>query len=279
MFRDVTFGQYYPIDSFVHRMDPRAKLILSLIYMVAVFMAESFFSFVFIAAIFVLMVVASRLPFRTVIKTVKPVLILVVFTAVLNLLFVNDGKVIFEWWIIRITDGGLIFSARMVLRLIFLVIGASILTLTTTPVDLTHGLESLLRPLNKIKVPVYEIALIMSIALKFIPTLMDETDRIIRAQKARGADFDTGNLLQRAKAFIPILIPLLISSFRRAEELSLAMDSRCYGYTVNRTKMKVLKFSKRDFVATVVVLVLIAAMLFVRYGEGLLGGAFPWMYI
>jgi len=279
MFRDVTFGQYYPIDSFVHRMDPRAKLILSLVYMVAVFMAESFFSFAFIAAIFALMVIASRLPIKTVIKTVKPVLILVVFTAVLNLLFVSDGEVIFEWWIIRITDGGLIFSVRMVLRLLFLVTGASILTLTTTPVNLTHGLESLLRPLNKIKVPVYEIALIMSIALKFIPTLMDETDRIIRAQKARGADFDTGNLLQRAKAFVPILIPLLISSFRRAEELSLAMDSRCYGYTVNRTKMKVLRFGKRDFIATVVVLTLIAMMLFVRYGGSILGEAFPWMYV
>ncbi|MEG1710563.1 MAG: energy-coupling factor transporter transmembrane component T [Clostridia bacterium] len=279
MFRDITFGQYYPVKSFVHSMDPRAKLVLSIVYMVGVFLATSFFGFAFVALLLLLMVIASKIPLNMVLKTVKPVLILVVFTAVLNLFFVTDGKVLWHWWIITITEGGLIFSGRMVLRLLFLVMGASILTLTTTPVDLTHGLEVLMYPLTFIKFPVHELALIMSIALKFIPNLMDETDRIIRAQKARGADFDTGNIFRRAKAFIPILIPLLISSFRRADELALAMDSRCYGYTTKRTKMKLLKFTYRDLIGTIIVVIIIAAMITLNSMKGTLGGIYPWMYI
>ena len=191
MLKDITFGQYYPADSFVHKIDPRSKLILSLIYMVSVFFVDSFFQFAFIALLLCLMIIFSKLPVKTVFKTVKPVLILVTITALLNLFFVQSGEVLWEWWIIKLTSGGVIYSLRMVLRLLFIVMGASILTLTTTPLLLTDGLEKLLSPLNKIHFPVHELALIMSIALRYIPTLMDEADRIIRAQKARGADFDT----------------------------------------------------------------------------------------
>lgn len=279
MFRDVTFGQYYPVKSFVHSMDPRSKLLLIIVYMVAVFMADSFFSFVFIGAILALMIIFAHLPLKTVVKTVKPVLILVAFTAILNALFITDGEVLFSWWIITVTDGGLIFAGRMVLRLVFLVMGSSVLTLTTTPVDLTHALENLLKPLNAIKFPVYIVALIMSIALKSIPILMEETDRIIRAQKSRGADFESGGIIKRAKAFIPVIIPLLISAFRSADELASAMDSRCFGYTPNRTKMKVLKFTRKDLIGSLVVVILIAAMLYFKYSQGIYGELYPWMYI
>lgn len=278
MFRDVTFGQYYPVKSFVHSMDPRSKLILMIVYMVVVFMADSFFSYIYVALMLALMISCSRLPLKTVVKTVKPVLILVVLTAIINLLFISEGNVVFSWWIITVTDGGLIFAGKMVLRLVFLVMGSSILTLTTTPVDLTHALESLLKPLNAIKFPVYMLALIMSIALKSIPILMDETDRIIRAQKSRGADFDTGGIIKRAKAFIPVLIPLLISALRSADELASAMDSRCFGYTQNRTKMKRLKFTKNDLIGTLVMVAIITVMLYFKYSKGVYGEVMPWMY-
>lgn len=260
-------------------MDPRSKLILMIVYMVVVFMADSFFSYIYVALMLALMISCSRLPLKTVVKTVKPVLILVVLTAIINLLFISEGNVVFSWWIITVTDGGLIFAGKMVLRLVFLVMGSSILTLTTTPVDLTHALESLLKPLNAIKFPVYMLALIMSIALKSIPILMDETDRIIRAQKSRGADFDTGGIIKRAKAFIPVLIPLLISALRSADELASAMDSRCFGYTQNRTKMKRLKFTKNDIIGTLVMVAIITVMLYFKYSKGVYGEVMPWMYV
>lgn len=278
MLKDITFGQYYPADSFVHKMDPRSKLILSLIYMVSVFFVDSFFQFAFIALLLCLMIIFSKLPVKTVFKTVKPVLILVTITALLNLFFVQSGEVLWEWWIIKLTSGGVIYSLRMVLRLLFIVMGASILTLTTTPLLLTDGLEKLLSPLNKIHFPVHELALIMSIALRYIPTLMDEADRIIRAQKARGADFDTGSIFKRVKAFIPILIPLLISSLRSADELALAMESRCYGYTEKRTKLKILRFTSKDLIASLTVILLIGAMLVIKYNASVWGESFPWMY-
>ena len=228
MFRDVAFGQYYPAKSFIHKMDARIKIVLSLLYMVGIFFIQSFFGFGVIFVFLALMIIASRVPFKSVVKSIKPILILLVFTTILNLFFVSSGDVLVEWWIFRITYYGLISAGKMILRLLLLVMGASILTLTTTPVDLTHAIEKLLKPLNVIHFPVHELALIMSITLRFIPSLMDETDRIIRAQKARGADFESGNIFKRAKAFIPILIPLLIGAFKRADELAIAMDSRCY---------------------------------------------------
>ncbi len=244
--KDVTFGQFYPVNSFVHKMDPRTKILLVIAYIVAIFLVKNFVGFVVMGAFLVIAILASRVPVRSVIKSVKPVLFLVIFTAILNLLFYSEGEVVFTFWIVKIRDGALRFSGFMALRLIMLVLGTSLLTLTTQPVALTDGIESLLKPLKVVRFPVHELALVMSIALRFIPTLMDETDRIIRAQKARGADFESGNLISRAKALLPILIPLLISAFRRADELADAMDARCYSGSKGRTKMKVLKMGIRD---------------------------------
>ena len=216
MFRDVAFGQYYPAKSFVHRMDPRVKILLNLLYMITIFLVQSYFGYALMLAYLLISIFASRIPLKSVLKSVKGIIFLALFTAIINLFFVKSGNMLVDWWIFRITDDGVNFAVKMVVRLVFIVTSASLLTLTTTPVDLTHGIESLLKPLTWIKVPVDEFALIMSITLRFIPTLMDETDRIIRAQKARGASFDTGGLIARAKAFVPILIPLLVNAFRRA---------------------------------------------------------------
>lgn len=279
MFRDVTFGQYYPVESFIHKMDARIKIILSVLYLVGIFFLSSFFQFGIIFLFLIIIVIASKVPIRSVIKSIKPILVLIVFTVVLNLFFVNEGDVLLKWWIFRITYGGLISAGRMLLRLIMLVMGASILTLTTTPVELTHAIESLLKPLRIIKFPVHEFALIMSIALKFIPSLMDETDRIIRAQSARGASFDTGSLFARTKAFIPILIPLLVSSFRRAEELAWAMDSRCYNGGVGRTKMKIMRTTWRDFLGLFIMLLFIGAIVVLKVFEPQLIDMFGFMYV
>lgn len=225
------------------------------------------------------MVAVSGVPVRSVVKSIKPILILLIFTTALNLFFVSEGEVLVEWWIFRITEGGLIFAAKMILRLLLLVMGASLLTLTTTPVDLTHAIEKLLKPLNVVHFPVHELALIMSITLRFIPSLMDETDRIIRAQKARGADFESGNIFKRAKAFIPILIPLLIGAFKRADELAVAMDSRCYRGAKGRTKMKILKTGWRDWVGAAVLVVFFAAVITLNFLQPQLGAQLPWLYV
>ncbi len=279
MFRDVAFGQYYPAKSFIHKMDARIKIVLSLLYMVGIFFIQSFFGFGVIFVFLALMIIASRVPFKSVVKSIKPILILLVFTTILNLFFVSSGDVLVEWWIFRITYGGLIFAGKMILRLLLLVMGASILTLTTTPVDLTHAIEKLLKPLNVIHFPVHELALIMSITLRFIPSLMDETDRIIRAQKARGADFESGNIFKRAKAFIPILIPLLIGAFKRADELAIAMDSRCYKGAKGRTKMKILKAGWRDFVGSLVLLIFFGGVIALNFLQPQLEPALPWMFL
>lgn len=261
MLRDVAFGQYYPTESFVHRMDPRAKILLIILYITAIFCAVTYFSFALVAFVLIVTIAVSGVPFRSVLKSVKPILFIIIFTAVLNLLFPRDGNVLVEFWIIRITDAAVSFTVMMVLRLVLLVMGTSLLTFTTTPVALTDGIEALLKPLKLVRFPVHELALIMSIALRFIPTLMDETDRIIRAQKARGADFESGNLFRRAKAMLPILIPLLISAFRRADELSDAMESRCYAGAKGRTKFKRLRFGWRDLIGALVYVGLTAAVI------------------
>ncbi len=280
MFRDVTFGQYYPSDSFVHKMDARVKLLLNLVYLVGIFFVVSFVGFAWITLFLLVAILASRVPVRNVLKSVKGVLFLLFFTVILNIFFTKGDNLLVKWWIIEIYAEGLIFAGKMFLRLSYLVIGSSILTLTTTPVDLTHALESLLKPLTWIKVPVHDLALIMSLALSLIPSLINETDRIIRAQKARGADFDTGGLIKRAKAFVPILIPLLVSSFRRAEELAFAMNSRCYEGATHRTCMRVMKLSWRDFFGTSVVLVFFVAV-FIVYGTQTTWGTaeqLGWLY-
>lgn len=276
MLNDVTFGQYYPSQSFVHKLDPRIKLLALIAYIVLLFVANNFYSLFLCALVLFIAVAASHVPVGSVLRSVKAILFILVFTAVLNLFFHKGEHLLTpENWGIRIYREGVVYTIFFVLRLFFLVMGSSILTLTTTPVALTDGIESLLKPLTYIRFPVHELALIMSIALRFIPTLIDETNRIIAAQKARGADFESGNLIKRVKAIIPILIPLLISAFRRAEELGDAMDARCYSGSKNRTKYKKLKFGVRDLVAALIFGALIAGVvLFNIYGSTI----FPALY-
>ena len=249
MLNDVTFGQYYPTKSFVHNMDPRAKLLLVIAYIVAIFIANNFFGLILVTLALLFFILLARVPFGRVLRSIKMILFLIIFTAILNLLFYAGGEddiVLAEWWIITISWQSIINTIFLAMRLLLLVLGTAILTLTTTPVALTDGIESLLKPLKYIKFPVHELALIMSIALRFIPSLMEETNRIISAQKARGANFEKGGLIRRAKAMIPVLIPLLVSAFRRAEDLGDAMDARCYSGAKGRTKYKKLTFTWRD---------------------------------
>ncbi|MDE6442253.1 MAG: energy-coupling factor transporter transmembrane protein EcfT [Clostridia bacterium] len=260
MLNDVIFGQYYPAKSFAHKADPRIKLLALIAYIVALFIANNFYSLVLGLIVLIITVIASRVPIGSVLRSVKAIIILLVFTAVLNLFFHGGDNLLWQWGIIKIYREGVIFTIFFILRLFFLVMGSALLTLTTTPVELTDGIESLLTPLKWIRFPVHELALIMSIALRFIPTLIDETNRIISAQKARGADFESGNIFKRIKAIVPILIPLLISAFRRAEELGDAMDARCYSGSKNRTKYKKLKFGWRDIIVTLLFAGLIAGV-------------------
>ena len=274
MLNDVTFGQYYPAKSFVHSMDPRAKIVFVIAYIVAVFLAKNFFGLAAVILFLIVAVAFSRVPFGRVLRSVKMILFLIIFTAVLNLFFYSGSssyKPLVDWWIITITYESIINTIFLAFRLFLLVMGTSVLTLTTTPVALTDGIESLLTPLKWIKFPVHELALIMSIALRFIPTLMDETNRIVAAQKARGADFETGGLIKRAKAVVPILIPLLVSAFRRAEDLGDAMDARCYSGAKGRTKYKKLTFTWRDLVGLLFVAALITGIVFLNI---YLGGKF-----
>ncbi len=262
MLNDVTFGQYYPAQSFVHKTDPRTKLLALIAFIVLLFVSNNFYSLFACAIVIVAAIIAARVPFLRALRSVKGILFILIFTAVLNLFFHGgeEENLLASWWIIKIYREGIIFTVFLMLRLFFLVMASSILTLTTTPVALTDGIESLLKPLKYIKFPVHELALIMSIALRFIPTLIDETNRIISAQKARGADFESGNVFKRIKAIVPILIPLLISAFRRADELGDAMDARCYSGSKNRTKYKKLKFGVRDLVTVLIFAVLIAGV-------------------
>ena len=238
MFRDVSFGQYYPPNSVIHKLDARVKLLLTLMYVIGIFFVKSYFGFMLTTVVLIAIILLAKLPMVSVLKSVKGVLLIVLFTAILNLFLIKDGEVLVHWQIFTITKNGVHTTIKMVLRLVLLISGASLLSLTTTPVELADGVESLMSPLKLIKVPVRDIAMIMSIALRFIPTLFEETNKIISAQKARGASFDTGGLFARAKALLPVLIPLFVNSFRRADELAFAMDARCYNATEKRTKMK-----------------------------------------
>ena len=264
--KDVTFGQYYPTKSFVHNMDARVKLLLTIAYIVAVFLVQSFHFLGFAACLLFLVVatVLAKVPLLKMLKSIKVIIFFIVFSAVLQIFFNSNGTLLAEWWIFKITDIGLLNAGFIAARITLIVLGASLLTFTTSPVELADGIESLLYPLKWIKFPVHEFALIMSIALRFIPTLLDETDRIIKAQKARGADFESGNIFKRAKALIPVLIPLLISSFRRADELADAMDARCYAGSKNRTKYKKMKLSYRDLLGTILMAGLITGVIFLN---------------
>ena len=261
MLKDITLGQFFPGNSVIHRLDPRTKLVMLVVYIVALFTAAGWIgyalSFVFLAAC----IAISRIPLKSIVRGMKPMVIILIFTGLLNLFMTQGDTVLAKFWIITITLEGVSRAAQMVIRILMLVTGTFLLTYTTSPISLTDGLESLLSPLKKIKVPVHELAMMMCIALRFIPTLIEETDKIMSAQKARGADFETGNLMQRVKALVPILIPLFISAFRRADELATAMECRCYHGGEGRTKMKLLRYKRIDFGAYGVGGLLLAGMI------------------
>lgn len=256
MIKDITIGQYLPGDSFIHKLDPRVKIMLSFIFIIAVFIVNNFFGYALIAVFTLITILVSKVPFKYIFKGIKPIIWIIIFTAVLNI-WLTPGNVLYKLGPVEITDKGLNLAIFMVFRLIFLIIGTSLLTLTTTPISLTDGIERLLNPFKKIGLPAHELAMMMTIALRFIPTLLDETDKIMKAQKARGADFESGNVLKRAKNLVPLLVPLFISSFRRADDLAMAMEARCYRGGEGRTRLKQLKVEGRDYVALLAVLLLI----------------------
>ncbi len=260
---DVSFGQYYPASSFVHKCDPRTKLLFLIVFIVAVFIADTFYALGACALVFIVLTAFSKVPVKSLLKSVKAILFLLAFTAFLNLFFYSGKTVLASWWIFTITKEGLLYAAFLAVRLFLLVLASTLLTLTTSPVSLTDGIESLLYPLKLVRFPVHELALIMSIALRFIPILTDETSRIMNAQKARGADFETGGLIKRIKAVLPVLIPLIISAVRRADELGDAMDARCYSGG-KRTKYKKLTFAWRDFIAFALGAALLAGVILLK---------------
>lgn len=261
--KDITLGQYFPGNSPIHRLDPRAKLVALILYIVALFLCKWFISYALIFVVLVLVVALSTVKPKALLRGMKPILILLIFTAVLNM-FYTPGRELVSFWVFTITYEGILHAFFMVLRIILLISCTFLLTYTTSPLALTDGLEGLLSPLKKIKVPVHELAMMMSIALRFIPTLIEETDKIMSAQRARGADFDTGNLVQKAKALIPLLVPLFISAFRRADELATAMECRCYHGGVGRTRMNKLHFRPADGL-------FMAAALIIAVAVGILG--------
>lgn len=264
MIRDITLGQYYPEQSVIHRLDARTKILGTLLYIIEIFLVNSFAGFGLVILALGVLIGISRVPVRFIFKGLKAVVFIILLTFVLNL-FMFDGTVLWHWKFLTITYEGLYRSCFMALRLILLIIGTSMLTLTTKPMELTDGLEKLLKPFNRFGLPSHEIALMMSIALRFIPTLLEETDKIMKAQQARGADFESGNLIQRVKNMIPILIPLFVGSFRIAQDLALAMEARCYHGGVGRTRMKEIVFSRRDGVAGVVLAVVLGIVIASRW--------------
>ena len=264
MIRDITIGQYYPADSPIHKIDARVKIVITLLYILSLFIIESFIGYAFVIASLAVIIKMSKVPFKFMVKGLKSLIFIIVFTAIINL-FVTKGETpLFTVWSFTVTLEGVYFAIKMCLRIVLLIIGSSILTLTTTPIKLTDGIESLLKPLSKVGVPAHDIAMMMTIALRFIPTLLDETDKIIKAQQARGADFDTGNLVNKAKALVPILVPLFISAFRRADELAMAMEARCYAGGGQRTRMNVMKITSIDYVASAVFAIYFAVLIAIR---------------
>lgn len=261
MFKDITLGQYFPGNSFIHKMDARTKILLSIAFMVVIFCINSPYGYCALFAFTTLFIAVSKIPFGFMLKAIKPILFFVVFTAILNVLFTKTGDVLWQKGFLTITYDGVLNAVYMIIRIVFLVMGTSLLTYTTSPIELTDGMESLLRPFSKIGLPSHELAMMMSIALRFIPTILEETDKIMKAQTARGADFESGNILKRAKALIPLLVPLFISAFRRADELAMAMECRCYHGGNNRTKMNKPHLGIRDFAATLVFVVFVALII------------------
>lgn len=261
MLRDITIGQYFPGNSLIHRLDPRFKIVITLVYILMLFTGSSVICLSVGALYTIMAVLLSKIPVKMFVKSIRPLMPFLLLTAALNVLFISGGEVYFKWHFIKITSDGVSMSVFMIIRIVLLIMGSSLLTYTTSPITLTDAIERLLSPLKKIKLPVHELAMMMSIALRFIPTLIEETDKIMSAQKARGAEIDTGSLVVRAKNMVAILVPLFISAFRRADELATAMECRCYSGGNGRTRLRQLKSAGRDYIAIAVTLIFYAAAL------------------
>ncbi len=254
MIKNISLGQYYPVKSRIHDLDPRLKLFATLLYITVLFLLSNFWGFLLTTLCLLLVILESKVPIVYMLRGLRGIILIVSFTAFFNLFFVEEGTVLIQYWVIRITDQGIINAIKLCYRIALLIVGSSVLTLTTTPIQLTDGLEYFMKPLKVIKVPSHEIAMMMTIALRFIPTLLEEMDKIMKAQAARGADFDTGGIVKKAKSLLPLMVPLFISAFRRAEELALAMEARCYRGDVGRTRMKEMSFNKRDYHALIIII-------------------------
>ncbi|MDO4811530.1 MAG: energy-coupling factor transporter transmembrane component T [Eubacteriales bacterium] len=265
MLKDITLGQFFPGNTVVHRLDPRAKLLAVILYIIALFNAKSVLTYGIIIAVLALCIIASKVKLRSLTKGLKPIYIIVVFTAIMNLFFTGGTPVADVWLLRHVTYEGMVAAVYMILRIILLIMGTFLLTYTTSPIALTDALEHLLAPLKKIHVPVHELSMMMSIALRFIPTLIEETDKIMSAQKARGGDFESGNIFQRAKALVPILVPLFISAFRRADELAMAMECRCYHGGEGRTALYVLRYKTADYLVLIGFVLLTAGMITLKH--------------
>jgi energy-coupling factor transport system permease protein len=264
MLKDITIGQYYPTNSIIHKLDARVKLIATFIFMISLFIINKFWPYSIVVGSLIAVISLSKIPGKFIMKGLKPLKWIIIFTFVINIFFI-PGDTIWSFGFIKITRQGLSQAIFMALRLIFLVVGTSLLTLTTSPIELTDGIERLLNPLKKIGFPVHELAMMMTIALRFIPTLLDETDKIMKAQMSRGADFESKNIINRAKNLVPLLIPLFISAFRRADELAMAMEARCYRGGDNRTKMKESIMTKADYIAYAIQFLYLGIIVFVRF--------------
>ncbi|MCM1048990.1 MAG: energy-coupling factor transporter transmembrane protein EcfT [Clostridiales bacterium] len=264
MLRDITLGQYYQADSVIHKLDPRVKLVATITFIISLFVVKNIIGYCIAAVFLAIAVKLSKVPFRFMIKGMKAIFFLLMITVVFNI-FLTPGEALFTVWKLTITKEGLRNAAFMAIRLVFLIIGSSVMTLTTTPNNLTDGMEKLMAPLKFFRIPVHEVAMMMSIALRFIPVLMEETDKIMKAQIARGADFESGNLIKKAKSLVPLLVPLFISAFRRANDLAMAMEARCYRGGEHRTKMKPLRYKRRDAAAYTMIAVYFAACIGVNF--------------
>lgn len=264
MLKDITIGQYFPGDTLIHRLDPRIKILVSIMYIISLFFINSFYPYVFILGFIVLTIKISKVPIMYVIKGLKPLVFIISITFAINI-FLTKGEVLFHIGFLTVTKEGLIQAAFMALRLIFLIVGTSLLTLTTSPISLTDGIEKLLSPFKKMGLPAHELAMMMTIALRFIPTLLEETDKIMKAQMARGADFESGNIIKRAKSLVPLLVPLFINAFRRADELAIAMEARCYRGGEHRTRLNELKLKKEDIMAFGAMIIFFGSIISTRY--------------
>ena len=264
MLKDITLGQYFPGQSVIHRLDPRTKLTMLVVYIVALFLAEGWVSYGLVFVFLAVVIRLSTIPLKSILRGMKPLVMILIFTGVLNLFFTQDGEVLVKFWVLTVTSGGLSRALMMMARILMLISGTFLLTYTTSPIALTDGLEALMNPLKKVGVPVHELSMMMCMALRVIPTLIEETDKIMSAQKARGADFESGSLTDRAKALIPILVPLFISAFRRADELATAMECRCYQGGEGRTKMKQLHYHREDFLSYCAGAVLLVAVIVLK---------------